>query len=101
MRLSESYLRKVISEAIDDVVGGAPSFNDLVEYIRTNKSWSQGEEARALRYMESRRCGIDYASNSIYGDICDLIEEFVEDYGLPSGFNDVDEISPDEVFMQM
>ena len=75
-------------------------FEQALEYVRQNRTWSEAEEAEALERINHFRCGIQQASSSISEEIHDLMEEYGEEHDLPEGWwNEIGD--EDEVFMKL
>lgn len=75
-------------------------FEQALEYVRKNRTWSEAEEAVALERINHFRCGIQQASSSISEEIHDLMEEYGEEHDLPEGWwNEIGD--EDEVFMKL
>lgn len=58
-------------------------FEEAVQYVRENKTWSEAEEAVALEKINHLRCDIQTASEKIASEIHDLMEEWSEENGYP------------------
>ena len=57
-----------------------------IQYVRDNKTWTDAEERAALDAINHYRCSIDFASDEIYCDIHDLMEEWSSDNDMPEGW---------------
>lgn len=61
-------------------------FEQAIQYIRDNKTWSKHAEEEALNYINKMRCGINHADHDICEEIADLMEEYSEENNLPEGW---------------
>lgn len=75
-------------------------FEQALEYVRKNHTWSEAEEAVALERIDHLRCGLQYVDSSISEEIHDLMEEYGEEHDLPEEwwYEIGDE---DDVFMKL
>ena len=60
-------------------------FDKAVAYVRENRGWT-----------DHYRCSIDFASPQIHSEICNLMDEYGEENGLPEDwwreFGDEDDV---------
>lgn len=61
-------------------------FEQAIQYVRDNKTWSKYEEEEALNCMNEMRCGINHADHDICEEIADLMEEYSEENNLSEGW---------------
>lgn len=71
-------------------------FDKAVAYVRENRGWTDAEDASALDKIDHYRCSIDFASPQIHSEICNLMDEYGEENGLPEDwwreFGDEDDV---------
>lgn len=61
-------------------------WKQAIKYVHNNRTWSDAREKLAWEIMDEQRCPITHADPSIADDICDLMEEYGQDYDLPEGW---------------
>ena len=77
--------------------------NDIekaIQYVRENKTWSDAEERVALDNIDHMRCDLAQASNKIYCDIHDLMEEWSDDNEMPENWWWA-YVSEDDIFFKL
>lgn len=71
-----------------------------IQYVRENKSWSKEEEDHVLDEMNEKRCSLQYASDNIYCEIADLMNDWGDDNDYDVGWW-LYYTSEEEVFMEL
>jgi len=61
---------------------------EVLDYIRDNRTWTDEQETRALYEIDRMRCPLSmtHDGEQIEQGICDLLEEFGEENDLPEGW---------------
>ena len=71
-------------------------YEKAIDYVRENKSWSKACEEYALETIGEYRCPIEQASEEIYNEIIELMDDYGRLHDFPEGwwcdFGDTDEI---------
>ena len=71
-------------------------FEQAIQYVRDNKTWTDAEETVALQHIDHYRCPLQQASSNIASEISGLMEEYGEEHDLPEDwwreFGDEDEV---------
>ena len=71
-----------------------------IQYVRDNKTWSDAEERVALDNIDHMRCDLAQASNKIYCDIHDLMEEWSADNDMPENWW-WEYVNEDDIFFKL
>lgn len=61
-------------------------YDKALAYVRSNRTWTEEEEAIALRRINEMRCNLSQAAPRIAEAIADLMEEYGECHDLPEGW---------------
>lgn len=62
------------------------ALDQAIKYVRENKTWTAAEERVALDNIDHMRCSLQEASDKIYCDIHDLMEEWSEANDMSEGW---------------
>lgn len=74
-------------------------YQQLLDYVQKNKSWTSNEENIAWENIDRWRCPLSSAAPGIYDEIKDLMSDFAFDNGLNEEV--LDEFNAEQIFMDL